>query len=274
MKRTTLMQLFAGIAAALMLLTLIGCGSNAQTAGAIRDDSLQKVIDAGQLVLGLDEGFPPMGFAGDTGELIGFDLDVAQEVCNRLGVALVKKGINWDEKENDLNAGRIDCIWNGLSVTPARAEAMNLSDPYMKNELIVVVPGSSDAIVLRDLKGRSVGVQSGSTAQEVLETSELRPDVTVRAYETVTVLLDQLDRGKVDAALIDSVSAYYFIFSSDEPYFILSESLAEEDYAIGFRKGDQALRDRVQEIISDMKADGSLGEISKAWFGSDITTVR
>jgi len=273
-KRKTLKKMFAVVAAAMMLLTLTCCGSNVQTVDAARDDSLKRVMDAGQLVLGLDVSFPPMGFADENGNLVGFDIDMAQEVCDRLGVKLVKKGIDWDKKETELNEMRIDCIWNGLSITPARAESMNLSEPYMKNELIVVVPGSSDAIVLRDLKGRRVGVQSGSTAQDVLEASSLLPDITVRAYETVAALLEHLDKGEVDAALIDSVSAYYFIFSSDKPYFILSESMAEEDYAIGFRKEDRALRDKVQQIISDMKADGTLGRISRKWFGSDITTVR
>lgn len=84
-----------------------------------------------------------MGFIDEAGEIVGFDIDVAQEVCDRLGVKLVKQGINWDTKEYDLNNGTIDCIWNGMSVTPARDEAMNLSEPYMKNEVIVVVLGNS-----------------------------------------------------------------------------------------------------------------------------------
>lgn len=262
------------ILAVVLTFALTGCNDTSSSDSVPKDDSLQKVLDAGYFVLGLDGAFPPMGFENEAGEFVGFDIDVAQEVCERLGVTLIKQGIDWDEKENDLNEGRIDCIWNGFSVTPARAEAMTLSAPYMKNELIVVVPGTSDAIVLRDLKGRCIGVQSGSTAEEVLETSQIRSDITVKKYETVTVLLDCLDQGDVDAALMDSVSAYYFIFSTDRLYFILSESLAEEDYAIGFRKGDLALCDKVQEILGDMKADGTLGKISKAWFGSDITTVR
>jgi ABC-type amino acid transport substrate-binding protein len=151
---------------------------------------------------------------------------------------------------------------------------MNLSDPYMKNEMIFVVPGSSDAKVMSDLRGRSVGVQAGSTAEELLEASELYANVTAVLYETNQALLEDLAQGGIDAALVDSVAAYYFIFSSSSAFFILPESLGEEDYAIAFRKGDQTLRDKVQEIIGEMKADGTLASISKKWFGSDITTVR
>ena len=144
----------------------------------------------------------------------------------------------------------------------------------MKNEVIVVVLGSSDIEGLRDLAGRKVGVQSGSTAQEVLETSDRVKDISVVTYDDNMELLNKLELGETDAALVDSVVAYHFILSSDKKYYILPDSLGEEEYAIGFRKGDQALRDRVQEILSEMKGDGTLGDISKKWFGSDITTVR
>ena len=273
MKNAKLRKALLIFLTAILALTAAGCGS-AQTGDNRSDGSLQKILDAGQLVLGLDTEFPPMGFIDETGEIVGFDIDVAQEVCDRLGIALVKKGIDWDTKEEDLDKGNIDCIWNGMSVTPARAEAMNLSEPYMKNEVIVVVLGSSDIEGLRDLAGRKVGVQSGSTAQEVLETSDRVKDISVVTYDDNMELLNKLELGETDAALVDSVVAYHFILSSDKKYYILPDSLGEEEYAIGFRKGDQALRDRVQEILSEMKGDGTLGDISKKWFGSDITTVR
>ena len=258
-----------------VLLLVSGCKSNSAQAGAAENDgSLQKVLDAGQLVLGLDASYPPMGFTDASGEIVGFDIDMAQEVCDRLGIRLVKQPINWDSKEDELNSGRIDCIWNGLSVTPGRAESMCLSEPYIKNELIFVVPESCRASTPRDLKGMTVGVQSGSTTQEVIEASELYPDITVVAFDDNLLLLQQLGQGGVDAAFVDSIVAFYFISSSEERYFVLDNSLSEEECAVGFRKSDRELRDRVQELISEMKADGTLGNISRKWFGSDITTVR
>jgi len=256
------------------LVLLTGCLADASKKAAGNDRSLQKVLDSGQLVLGLDVGFPPMGFTDDNGDIVGFDIDVATEVCNRLGIRLVTQGINWDTKEEYLNNGEIDCIWNGMSITPDRAQNMNLSEPYMKNELIFVVRGDSDIRGIRDLSGKKIGVQSGASAQDILEASELYKDVTVELYEDNITLFEQLEQEKVDVALVDSVVAYYSIFLSEKQFFVLPESLDEEQYAIGFRKEDQALRDRVCEVISQMKADGTLGEISKKWFGSDITTVK
>ena len=274
MKHTAIRTILSGIAAAALLLAAAGCGRQAEADAPAGDGSLQKVLDAGQLVVGLDTGYPPIGFVDGSGEIVGFDVDVAREACSRLGVKLVLRHIDWDDKEEELNSGNIDCIWNGMSITPARAETMCLSEPYMKNELIFVVTAGSSAQSLLDLKGARVGVQAGSTTHDALEASAIYGDITAVTFDGIPALMEQLRRGGIDAALIDSIVAYYYLFSSGEQYFVLDDSLAEEDCAIGFRKGDRALRDRVQETISEMKADGTLGEISQKWFGCDITTVR
>ena len=278
MKKNILTRLLAGFTAAAMLTACAGCG-NAQTAAntdtpAASDDSLQKVLDAKKLVLGLDASFPPMGFTNESNEIVGFDIDVAQEVCDRIGVELVKQPINWDTKEEDLNLGKIDCIWNGMSINAARAEAMNLSDPYMKNEMIFVVNASSGLKSMDDLKGKTVGVQTGSTAQEILEASDMYTDITVTPLEDNVTLLNQMELGFSDAVFLDSVVAYYFIAENHKDFYVLPGNLESEEYAVGFRKADQTLRDKVQTTLSEMKADGKLGEISEKWFGSDVTTVK
>lgn len=272
--RSGMKKIIAGILSVSLVFIISGCGTDTIEKGNANDGSLQKVIDSGQLVIGLDEGFPPMGFKDDNGNITGFDIDVAAEVCNRLGVKLVTKGINWDTKEEYLNSGDIDCIWNGMSITPERAQNMNLSEPYMKNELIFVVMGNSDVKGVHDLGGKTIGVQAGASAQEALESSEMYPDLKVELFEDNITLLEKLEQGEVDVALVDSVVAYYSIFLSDKQFFVLPESLDEEQYAIGFRKNDTELRDKVCEIISQMKEDGTLGDISKKWFGSDITIVK
>ncbi len=303
MKKNMFGRILAGIAAVSMAAVMAGCSdpnkaadstskadepateaaSEADTteapeettaAPAGDDESLQKVLSDKKLVLGLDASFPPMGFTDDSNEIIGFDIDVAQEVCDRMGIELVKQPINWDTKEQDLNVGKIDCIWNGMSINPARAEAMNLSEPYMKNEMIFVVPSDSDIKSMDDLKGKTIGVQTGSTAQEILEGADLFADITESPLEDNITALNQMELGFSDAVFLDSVVANYLITANNKDYVILDGSLEVEEYAIGFRKNDQALRDEVQRQLSEMKADGKLGEISTKWFGSDITTVK
>ncbi len=278
MKKSLLKKVFGLSVAAFMMLTSVGCGSGSDdkesSYSAESDDSLQKVLDSGKFILGLDATFKPMGYTDENDEIVGFDIDVAEEVCSRMGVELVKQPINWDTKEQDLNVGKIDCIWNGMSVNPGRAEEMNLSEPYMKNSMVFVVGASSEAKGMEDLKGKTIAVQNGSTAQEILESCDIAGDITVQAMATNVEALQQLDLAIVDAVFLDSVVANYEIQTSGKDYVVLPDGLEEEEYAIGFRKNDQKLRDEVQKILSEMKADGKLGEISTKWFGSDITTVK
>ena len=276
MKKTFITRILAAAAAASMLVMTGACGSGASSSESKtgEDTSLQKVLDSKQLILGLDTSFPPMGFTDENNEIVGFDIDVAQEVCNRMGVELVKRPINWDTKEQDLNVGTIDCIWNGMSINASRLEAMNLSDAYMKNEMIFVVPAGSSVKSMDDLSGKTIGVQSGSSAQEILEGWDKYSEITATPLEDNVEALRQMELGFSDAVFLDSVVANYFITSNNKDYVVLDGNLEAEEYAIGFRKGDQALRDKVQEALSAMKADGSLGEISTKWFGSDVTTVK
>ena len=244
------------------------------SADQTEDLSLQKVKDAGKLVLGLDATFKPMGYTDENNEIVGFDIDLAEAVCEKLGVELVKEPINWETKEQDLSVGKIDCIWNGLSVSPSREETFNLSEPYMENAMVFVVPESSEVTSSKDLLDKKIAVQNGSTAQDILEESEFKDSAQITSIATNVEALQQMDINLVDAVFMDDVVAQYEIKNSDKAYRVLEEGLAKEEYAIAFRKEDQALRDEVQKILSELKADGTVEEISTKWFGSDITTIK
>ena len=277
MKKSGHPHLFAWIAATALILAAAAGAVWVRNAGRtdapVSDGSLQKILNSGRLVLGVDANFPPMSCVEEDEDIVGFDVDMFREVCKRLGVELIRRSIDWDDKEEELNGGTIDCI-GSMSVTPESAREMNLSEPYIKETLTFVVPGNSSARWLRDLKGRKIGVQAGSTTQEALEKLDIYKDITPVLFDDNLTILRQLKTGDLDAGLVDSVAAYYFIYSTSERYFFLPENLGEEKFAIGFSKNDKELRNRVQEILSEMKADGSLGKISKKCFGSDITIVR
>ncbi len=292
MKKNLLKSL--AILLALPVMALTGCSSNtadevinetttaaaettteavaSETTAAGADESLQKVLDSGKLVLGLDATFKPMGYTDENDNIVGFDIDVAKEVASRMGVELVLQPINWDTKEQDLNAGNIDCIWNGMSINPSRAEAMNLSEPYMNNEMAFVVKNGSEIASQADLAGKTVAVQNGSSAKDILDAAGL--DITIVPLSTNVECLQQLELDLADAVFMDSVVANYEITTGGKDYTVLADGLESEEYAIGFRKNDQALRDEVQKTLSEMKADGKLAEISIKWFGSDVTTVK
>ena len=275
-KRTMLIniaRLLAELVAVAMVVIVALYGEGNPNSVRESDGSLQRVLDAGRLVLGLDVNFPPMSFTGSRGEIIGFDADMVQAVCNRLGVSLIMRPIQWNSTKDALNEGTVDCI-GGISLKGAATREMKMSEAYLKEDLVFVVPGNSSIRWLRDLKGKTVGVQAGSTTQEALNASRISKDVSVSVFDDNLAVLQQMRRGKVHAALVDSTVAYYFIDTSNYQFFVLDDTLGEDELAIGFRKKDIELRDRVQDILSDMRFDGTLGEISKKWFGSDITTVR
>ena len=176
------------------------------------DQSLQKVKDAGKLVLGLDASFPPMGYTDENNQIVGFDIDLAEEVCKRMGVTLVKQPIDWDSKELELDGGKIDCIWNGMTITEARIEAMFIPKAYVANAQIVIVPAGSAIKTVADLEGKTVGLQKGSSALEALQSDAVYEKVgSVTEYEdNVTCYLD-LKAGRVDAMVVDEIVGRYLI---------------------------------------------------------------
>lgn len=184
----------------------------ANTTPLADDQSLQKVKDAGKLVLGLDASFPPMGFTDENNEIVGFDIDLAEEVCKRLGVTLVKQPINWDSKEMELDGGKIDCIWNGMTITDARVEAMFIPKAYVANAQIVIVPEGSDIQTVAALEGKKVGLQKGSSALEALQGNAVYEKVgeVIEYEDNVTCYLD-LKAGRVDAMVVDEIVGRYLI---------------------------------------------------------------
>ena len=262
------------IAAALAATVLsLGFAAGKKDAGA--DASLSSIKDKGKLVMGLDDSFPPMGFRNEKNEIVGYDVDLAKEVAKRLGVELVLQPIDWNAKEQELNTGKIDCIWNGFTITDARAQVIAFTKPYMKNAQVLVVKKDSPAAALSDFKGKSVGLQAGSSAADALEgAKELRASLkgVVEFKDNLTALMD-LEIGGVDAVVMDLMVANDNINRSGKAYRILSDYLAAEDFGIGFRKNDLALRDAVQTTLEAMASDGTLAKITTDWFGADISTV-
>lgn len=249
---------------------LTGCGDKKE------DTSLADVQAKGELVMGLDDSFPPMGFRDEDQNIVGFDVDVAKEVAAKLGVELKLQPIDWNSKEQELSTGNVDCLWNGFTKTEKREKEMNLSDPYMKNTQVVVVLAGSDINNIADLAGKVVDVQSGSSAELAIDNM---PDFKDSVKELVAIsdnVKAMMDLGiaGADAVVMDEVVARYYMEKDPGTYRLLDESLADEEYVIGFEKNAQSLRDEVQKCLKELAEDGTLAEISTKWFGADITTVK
>jgi polar amino acid transport system substrate-binding protein len=253
--------------------TLFAVGKKESAAGA--DNSLQNILNKKKLVLGLDDSFPPMGFRNEANEIVGYDIDLAKEAARRMGVSLVLQPIDWNAKEQELNTGEIDCIWNGFTITEERKQNLLFTPPYLKNAQVVVVQGKSSYQKLTDLGGKTVGVQAGSSAQDALDgAADFKAGLKgiVEFKENLTALMD-LETGGIDAVVMDLLVANDNINRSGKDFRILSESLAPEEYGIGFRKNDKTLADKVWETLLAMAKDGTAAQIAVKWLGADISII-
>ncbi|WP_294427970.1 amino acid ABC transporter substrate-binding protein [uncultured Treponema sp.] len=228
-----------------------------------------------EFVLGLDDSFPPMGFRDDANEIVGYDIDLAKEVASRLGLKFRAQPISWSAKEQELNTGKIDCIWNGLSITPERLEALAFTKPYLNNAQVVIVRADSGINTLADLNGKILGVQAGSSAADAIDE---KPDFKASLKSIVDfndniMALNDLEIGGLDGVAMDSVVAEYSLKVTGKPFVILSDTLSPEQYGIAFKKDNTELRDKVQKTLEEMAADGTVAKISEKWFGSDISII-
>ncbi len=176
------------------------------------DDSLEKILEKGKLIVGLDDSFPPMGFRDEKNNIVGYDIDLAKEVAKRMGVELVLQPIDWDSKELELQSGKIDCIWNGMTITEERVEAMYFVKPYIANRQIVIVGENSDIKTKADLTGKKIGLQKGSSALNAVKADDVYSKIgQIIEYQNNVDAFNDLKVGRIDALVVDEVAGRYMI---------------------------------------------------------------
>lgn len=260
MKRT-LVFLTAILLGTVFLLS--GCGSSSSTSSAKNDENT--------FIIGVDDQFPPMGYRDKSGNIVGFDIDLATEAAARMGKKLVVQQIDWSAKEMELAQGNIDAIWNGLTITDERKAQMDFTDPYLENDQVIVVKKDSAIKTKADLSGKKVGIQKSSSAEDALNADAIKDALAeVVSYDENVSALQDLGIGRTDAVVVDSVVANWYIKDNDADYRLLEESLAPEKYGIAVKKGNTELLNAINSALNDMRKDGKAAEISKTWFGSDI----
>ena len=234
--------------------------------------SSKNTDNSGKFTVGFDAEFPPYGYKDDNGEYVGFDLDLAQAVCDKNGWTLVKQTIDWDSKDMELNSGTIDCIWNGFTMT-GREKDYTWSSAYIDNSQVVIVKSDAQINNLSDLAGKVVAVQSDSSALAAF-TGEDASESNIQLAKSFSSLQQvgdynsafmNLESGSVDAICMDIGVAGYELKARGNSFRMLSEHVSSEEYGIGFKKGNTKLRDQVQETLNEMLADGTFMDIAKKW---------
>ncbi|MBQ1171387.1 MAG: amino acid ABC transporter substrate-binding protein [Lachnospiraceae bacterium] len=302
MKKTVAMLLCGAMTMAL----LVGCGSSSaettQTAAEQTEETTEATeetteetteatteeteaaeeanpeADRTTFVVGFDAEYPPYGYMDDNGEYTGFDLELAQAVCDMEGWELTKTPIDWDSKDMELNSGSIDCIWNGFTIN-GREDDYTWSDPYCDNSQVIVVAEDSGINTLADLAGKNVGVQTASAALSVLSDEEQQKALadtfgSLQQFSDYNSAFSELLAGSLDAIAIDIGVANYQISSRGEGYVILSETLNSEQYGVGFKLGNESLRDIVNADLKKLAEDGTVAELAEKYDISDLICLK
>lgn len=288
------------ISAALLMSVVVGCGENKDETSSTQPQTPAETADVATLdtatpdaatsdeptlgkttfTVGFDAEFPPYGYQDDNGEYTGFDLDLAAEVCDRNGWELVKKPIDWDSKDMELDGEIIDCIWNGFTMN-GREDSYTWTDAYVDNSQVFVVAADSGITTKADLSGKTVAVQADSSALAAL-TDEEDNEENLALTDSFAELMEvpdyntafmNLEAGAVDAIAMDIGVANYQIASRGDSYIILDEVLAAEEYGVGFKLGNTELRDAVQKTIDDMRKDGTFLAIAEKWELQDCVVL-
>lgn len=268
----------------LLILTLllgafaIGCGGQSEDPNDVGDDvdqdlSLANIQDKGVLVLGCDDGFPPMGFRDKSGNIVGFDIDLAEAVAEKLGVELEVKAINWDTKEMELNNGGIDVIWNGFTITSLRDQEVEFTKPYLNNEIMLAVRADSSIMTKEDLAGKVLGYQVESSADVAVKGDSEFNDSLGDSFEYddyQDALLDLTKSSRIDAVAVDKVLIEYVAAQEPGKIRILGEALGTEYMGIGCAKGSVELRKAIDNALDELQEDGTIKTISNEWFGINV----
>lgn len=260
MKKRILSVALATLLSVAMLLT--GCG-----AGAKGD----------KIVVAVDDTYPPMEFRNEANELVGFDVDLAKAIGEKLGKEIEFQSVAWDGIFIGLDTDRYDVIMSSISMTPERIENYEFTKPYLANgQVIVVKPGNTSVKSVEDLKGKKVGVQTETTADTACkkQLDENGDDFfEIMRYDEIIQTFEAMNAGHIDSIVVDYAVAIEYASKSPDKYVITTAQMTNEPIAPCFKKGDTALRDEFQTALDELRQEGKLKEISEKWlYGEDFTS--
>ena len=250
------------VAASLAALTLLaGCGSNGtadKKDGAAKGDKT--------LIVGTEPTFPPFEFTENEKD-VGFDIDLAQAVCDKLGYKMEVKNLGFDALIPALKSGQIDLIAAGMDATDERKKQIDFTDVYYQGGYTIVVPtGNTDITGYDSIAGKTVGAQVGSKAADYAR----EHGANVKEFDTNTQGWMELEAGTCDAVSIDkAVAQYYLQQGGKDKLKIVGEPITSRGVAMGISKDKPELSKQVNEALKEIKADGTYAKIYKKWFGEE-----
>lgn len=275
-------KLFVNIGIVVLIVAIIAAAIGYVTLRpkANKTDGWYKIDQAKKITIGLDDTFIPMGFRNKQGKLVGFDVDLADKTFKKLGIKVKWEPINWATKEQLLNNGQIDAIWNGYTVSAARKKKVAFSVPYKKGTQVLVTLSKYKMRSLADMQGKTLGVQNASTAdtqfsqyKNLLKKYVKSP---VEKYDTFDKAFMDLKAGRIQGILVDSMYAGYYIqhLSDSKDYQIITGAYPTDNTAVGFRKSDKLLRQKVNAVLEKFQKNGQMKSLQQKWFGKADSNLK
>lgn len=258
---------------------MAGCGGDAP-ADKGGDDAATGwayIQEKGELVVGLDDTFAPMGFRDADNNLVGFDIDLAVATGEVLGVDVKFQPISWDAKEMELSSKNIDCIWNGMSATAERQQSMALTKKYLNNKIVIMTLDKDLAVTTaEDLQNITMATQAGSAALETMMANEAWDtfSANVTEYPTYDEALLAMQGGRVQAIVVDQVLGEYKNANMGGEMVVADYNFGDDFYAIGCRQGETDVADKINEALQTLIDNGKAAEISDKWFGTNIVILE
>lgn len=265
-------KIIAILLAAIMVLSFAACSSKkenttAQDTTAAAESDLAYIQGKGEMVIGITI-FEPMDYYNEKNELVGFEAEFSKAVCEKLGVTAKFQEISWEAKETELSSKSIDCIWNGLTITPERQQTMSITDAYMNNKQVIVTKQENLEAFAKAgaLDGKTVVAEKESAGEEIIAAEDYKDYFGKANYVAVQDMksaLMEVKAGTADAAVIDYVT-YLGTLGDKSDYkdlAVVEKSFADEQYGVAFRQNSDVTA-KVNEIIAQMQKDGSLLQIA------------
>lgn len=259
-----------------MVFTLGACSLQGaqQKQNAQQPTGWEYIKTKGELIVGLDATFEPMGFTDQKGEIVGFDVDLAKEAAKELGVTVKFQPISWDAKELELSSKRIDCIWNGMSITPARQETMAMTAPYFNNKIVIMGKNAGGIASLDNLVGKKIGTQQKSSALEAMQANAIYEKIKGDVLELPTYdeVLLAIKSGRVDVMVVDEVLGEYknAKLTGADKLQVAPVNFGDDFYGIGCRQDDTDVSAKIQEAVNQVIKSGKAKELSEKWFGTNL----
>jgi polar amino acid transport system substrate-binding protein len=260
----------AGVLIAGLLLAACGKKEPEPTSTASAPAPAAKVY-----VVGTDAAYSPFESQNDKGEIVGFDIEVVQAAAKKAGFEVKFVNTPWEGIFNALNQGDRDLLVSAITITPERKQSMDFSEPYFDAHQLIAVKESSKVAKFDDLKKLKVGVQTGTTGDEVVTKLLGKDSTAVKRFESTPLALKELESGGVDAVVADNGVVIHYVANNKDAKFktVSDTSFVPEQYGVAVKKGNADLLAKINKGLADIKADGSFDQIYAKYFGSKPAAV-